>query len=59
MGRGAPVERVPMVVVCSQKGWIRAVRGKIEDIGELKYKEGDGERFILPALSTDRLDGLL
>ena len=52
----APVERVPMTVVCSQKGWIRAVRGRSEDVGELKYKEGDGERIVLPALSTDRLD---
>ena len=52
----APVERLPMVVACSQKGWIRAVRGKAEELGELKYKEGDGERFVLPALSTDRVD---
>jgi topoisomerase-4 subunit A len=52
----ASVERVPMTVVCSRKGWIRAVRGKVEDASELKYKEGDGECFVMPALSTDRLD---
>jgi topoisomerase-4 subunit A len=52
----APVERVPMTVVCSQKGWIRAIRGRFEDPAELRYKEGDGERLILAAQSTDRLD---
>jgi len=31
------------------------VRGAIENPGELKYKEGDAERFIVPAQSTDRL----
>jgi topoisomerase-4 subunit A len=52
----APVERVPMTVACSRKGWIRAVRGRVEDASELKYKEGDGERLVVPALSTDKLD---
>ena len=50
-----PVERFPVTVVCSKLGWIRAVRGAVENAGELKYKEGDGERFVLPAQSSDRL----
>ncbi|MFO1035704.1 MAG: DNA topoisomerase IV subunit A [Geminicoccaceae bacterium] len=50
-----PVERFPITVVCSKLGWIRAVRGSRESVGDLKYKEGDGERFILAAQSTDRL----
>jgi topoisomerase-4 subunit A len=51
----APVERYPVTIVCSAKGWIRAVRGEARDQGELKYKEGDGERFILAAQSPDKL----
>ena len=50
-----PVERYPVTIVCSKLGWIRSVRGAVENAGELKYKEGDGERFILPAQSSDRL----
>jgi topoisomerase-4 subunit A len=52
----APVERVPVTVVCSRKGWIRAVRGKPDEIGELKYKEGDVAWCVMPAMSTDRLN---
>ena len=50
-----PVERFPVTIVCSQLGWIRSVRGAVENPAELKYKEGDGERFVLPAQSSDRL----
>ena len=50
-----PVERFPVTIVCSKLGWIRSVRGAVENPGELKYKEGDGERFLLPAQSSDRL----
>jgi topoisomerase-4 subunit A len=51
----APVERQPVTVVCSKQGWIRVLRGHIEDTGELKYKEGDGPRFVVRAQSTDKL----
>ena len=50
-----PVERFPVTVVCSKLGWIRVARGAVENPAELKYKEGDGERFLLPAQSSDRL----
>jgi topoisomerase-4 subunit A len=50
-----PVERQPVTVVCSRQGWIRVLRGHLEEGAELKYKEGDGERFVLKAESTDKL----
>ena len=50
-----PVERQPVTVVCSRQGWIRVLRGHLEDPAELKYKEGDTGRFVLQAQSTDRL----
>ena len=50
-----PVERFPVTVVCSRLGWIRAVRGAVENPAELKYKEGDGERFLLSGQSSDKL----
>ncbi len=51
----AAVEREPVTVVCSQKGWIRAVRGHQEDPAALKFKDGDRGRFVLRAHSTDKL----
>ena len=49
------IEREPITVVCSQKGWIRAIRGHQEDLAGLKYKDGDRGRFVLRAHTTDRL----
>ena len=50
----AMIERQPVTVLCSQKGWIRAVKGHI-DGGAIKYKEGDRAKFHLPAQTTDKL----
>jgi topoisomerase-4 subunit A len=51
----AMIEREAVTVICSDKGWIRAQRGQVGDPGELKYKEGDRGRFLLPAETTDKL----
>jgi topoisomerase-4 subunit A len=51
----AMVAREPVTVVCSAKGWIRALKGHLADAAEVKYKEGDRARFLLRAESTDRL----
>ena len=49
------VEKEPVTVICSEKGWIRALGGHLEDAGTLQFKEGDALRFLLHAQSTDRL----
>ncbi|HVC57789.1 MAG TPA: DNA gyrase subunit A, partial [Stellaceae bacterium] len=51
----ALVEREPVTVLCSQKGWIRVVKGHGIAAADQKYKEGDGPRFAVPAETTDRL----
>jgi topoisomerase-4 subunit A len=51
----AMIEREAVTVICSDKGWIRAQRGQVGEPDELKYKEGDRGRFILPAETTDKL----
>jgi topoisomerase-4 subunit A len=51
----ALVEREPVTVLLSQKGWIRAVKGHGVNAAEQKYKEGDGPRFVVAAETTDRL----
>ena len=51
------VEREPVTVILSEKGWIRAAKGHLDDkaAGELKYKEGDTARFAIHAQSTDKI----
>ncbi|MFD2262380.1 DNA topoisomerase IV subunit A [Lacibacterium aquatile] len=51
----ALIEREPITVICSDKGWARAVKGHDVDPNEIKYKDGDGPRFLLKAETTDKL----
>jgi topoisomerase IV subunit A len=51
----ALVEREAITVILSDKGWIRAVRGVVADPAELKFKEGDQLKRLLPCFTTDRL----
>jgi topoisomerase-4 subunit A len=51
----AVVAKEPITVICSQKGWIRTVRGHVTADGEAAYKEGDQGRFWFHAESTDKL----
>ncbi|ANP44638.1 DNA topoisomerase IV subunit A [Candidatus Viadribacter manganicus] len=49
------VAREPVTVVLSEKGWIRALRGHVADMSEIKYKEGDGPEHIVQCQTTDKL----
>ena len=51
----ALVQREPITVLCSAKGWIRALKGHVEPGGDIKYKEGDRARFWIHAETTDKL----
>ncbi|MEM6857672.1 MAG: DNA topoisomerase IV subunit A [Pseudomonadota bacterium] len=51
----AMIEKEPITVILSQKGWIRAAKGHVDLAQEFKYKEGDGLAFILHAQTTDKL----
>ena len=51
----AYIVREPITVVISERGWIRAAKGKVEDPSELKFKEGDRLAFLVPAETTDKL----
>ncbi len=51
----ALVQREPITVILSEKGWIRAARGRVDDPSELKFKEGDALAFLVPAETTDKL----
>jgi len=49
------VEREPITVILSEKGWIRAQKGHVSLDGELRFKEGDSLFIALHAETTDRL----
>lgn len=51
----ALVEREPITVILSEKGWLRAVKGSVAEPGELHFKEGDRLKILLPCETTDRL----
>ncbi len=51
----AMIEREPVTILCSAKGWIRAAKWHLADGEGLKYKEGDRERFLIHAQTTDKL----
>jgi topoisomerase-4 subunit A len=35
------ITREPITVIISERGWIRAAKGRVDDPSELKFKEGD------------------
>jgi topoisomerase-4 subunit A len=51
----AMIEREPVTIVCSDKGWVRALRGHDLVAKDLKFKEGDKGKFIIEAETTDKL----
>ncbi len=51
----ATIEREPVTVVCSDKGWVRSLRGHGLETADLKYKEGDKPRFFIEMETTDKL----
>jgi len=51
----ASVEREPITVVVSEKGWIRALKGHVTDTTGLAFKGDDALKFAFPAQTTDRI----
>ncbi|MEM9197463.1 MAG: DNA topoisomerase IV subunit A, partial [Pseudomonadota bacterium] len=49
------VEREPVTIVCSQMGWIRAMKGHVPLDTAFKFKDGDGPAFTFHAETSDRL----
>jgi topoisomerase IV subunit A len=51
----AMIEREPVTVVVSEKGWLRAMKGHIADYATLTFKEGDKLKLAFPAFTTDKI----
>ncbi len=52
--QAAMIEKEPITVICSAKGWIRAAKGHEVNVADIKYKEGDREQFIVQGQTTDK-----
>jgi topoisomerase-4 subunit A len=51
----AMIEREPITVVLSEKGWIRALRGYVDDLSTTAFKGEDRLKLVLHAETTDRI----
>ncbi|MFT5439692.1 MAG: topoisomerase-4 subunit A [Alphaproteobacteria bacterium] len=51
----AMIDREPVTVICSQKGWLRSTKGHVEDLSTLKFKDGDRLAYALHAQTTDKV----
>jgi topoisomerase-4 subunit A len=51
----AMIEKEPITVILSEKGWIRAMKGHQDDLSKLEFKQGDGLKRGVKAATTDKL----
>jgi topoisomerase-4 subunit A len=51
----ALIEKEPITVILSEKGWIRAIKGHLDDLSKLDFKQGDGLKRSIKAHTTDKL----
>lgn len=51
----AMIEKEPITVVLSEKGWIRAMKGHLEDTTSLQFKTGDKLKRAFHAQTTDKI----
>lgn len=49
------IEREQITVLLSEKLFIRAAKGHLTDVSDMKHKEGDRERFAIQCENTDKL----
>jgi topoisomerase-4 subunit A len=51
----AMIEKEPITVILSEKGWIRAMKGHMDDLSKLEFKQGDQLLRAAKASTTDKL----
>ncbi len=51
----ALVAREDVTILLSQKGWVRALKGHLDDLDGVKFKEGDALAFVARGETTTRL----
>ncbi|WP_011580463.1 MULTISPECIES: DNA topoisomerase IV subunit A [Chelativorans] len=51
----AMIEREPITVILSEKGWLRAMKGHLTDLSTVVFKEGDSLKLSFHAQTTDKI----
>ena len=51
----ALIEKEPVTIVLSEKGWIRALKGHEADLEKLTFKSDDSLKYAIKAQTTDKL----
>ncbi len=51
----AMIEREPITIILSAKGWVRAMKGHQDDLSRVDFKQGDSLKFAVHAQTTDRI----
>ena len=51
----AMIEKEPVTILLSTKGWIRSMKGHLEDLSKIEFKQGDGLKRAMKASTTDKL----
>lgn len=51
----AMIEKEPVTIVISEKGWLRALKGHLTDYSSLTFKEDDRLKIAFPAMTTDKI----
>ena len=51
----AYIQKEPLTIICSHLGWIRAMKGHNIASENIRYKDGDGPRYILELFNTDKI----
>ncbi|MBA2124663.1 DNA topoisomerase IV subunit A [Hyphomicrobium methylovorum] len=51
----AMVEKEPITIILSEKGWVRALKGHQDDLSKLDFKQGDGLKRALKATTADKI----
>ncbi|MBD0427675.1 DNA topoisomerase IV subunit A [Aquisalinus flavus] len=49
------IEKEPVTVILSDKGWVRTMKGHVENMADIKYKEGDKEGHVLYAMTNEKV----
>ena len=45
----------PVSIICSHNGWIKSIKGHLEDYNAVKYKEGDKANLVIKCKNNDKL----
>ncbi|ESR23246.1 DNA topoisomerase IV subunit A [Lutibaculum baratangense] len=51
----ALIEKEPVTVILSEKGWIRALKGHVADLSSVAFKTGDSLKFAIRCQTTDKI----